>query len=30
MKRKLLKQIANEWQSNVWLGLELLNIGVVV
>lgn len=30
MKRKLLKQIANEWQSNVWLGLELLIVGVVV
>lgn len=30
MKRKLLKQIANEWQSNVWLGIELLIVGVVI
>ncbi len=30
MKRKLLKQIANEWQSNVWLAVELLIVSVVV
>lgn len=30
MKRKLLKQIGNEWRSNVWLGVELLIVSVVM
>lgn len=30
MKRKLLKQISNEWQSNVWLAVELLIVSVVI
>lgn len=30
MKRKLLKQIANEWKSNTWLAIELLIVSVVV
>ena len=30
MKRKLLKQIANEWKSNTWLAIELLVVSVVV
>ena len=30
MKRKLLRQIANEWKSNVWLALELLIVSVVM
>lgn len=30
MKRKLLKQILNEWQSNLWLAIELLIVGVVI
>lgn len=29
MKRKLLKQIGNEWRSNIWLALELLVVSVV-
>lgn len=30
MKRKLLKQIRTEWRSNLWLGLELMIISVVL
>lgn len=30
MKRKLLKQIGNEWKSNIWLAVELLIVSVVV
>lgn len=30
MKRKLLRQICNEWKSNVWLGLELVIVSVVM
>lgn len=30
MKRKLLKQIRNEWRSNTWLALELLIVSVVM
>ena len=30
MKRKLLKQITNEWRSNLWLAIELLLISVVL
>jgi len=30
MKRKLLKQIANEWRSNLWLTIELLVVSVVM
>lgn len=30
MKRKLLRQIANDWKSNVWLALELLIVSVVM
>ncbi len=30
MKRKLFKQIRNEWKSNLWLATELLLISVVV
>lgn len=30
MKRKLLKQVRNEWKSNLWLAAELLLISVVV
>lgn len=30
MKRKLLKQISNEWRSNMWLAVELLIISVVL
>ena len=30
MKRKLLKQIANEWRSNLWLSVELLVVSVVM
>ena len=30
MKRKLLRQIINEWHSNVWLALELLIVSVVM
>lgn len=30
MKRKLLKQIANEWRNNIWLALELLIVSVVL
>ena len=30
MERKLLKQIKNEWRSNLWLALELLVVSVVL
>lgn len=30
MKRKLLRQISNEWKSNVWLCIELLIVSVVM
>lgn len=30
MKRKLLKQIRNEWRTNVWLAIELLIVSVVM
>ncbi len=30
MKRKLLKQIRHEWRSNLWMGIELLIISVIV
>lgn len=30
MKRKLLRQIRNEWQSNVWISIELLIVSVVM
>ncbi|MDE5960321.1 MAG: ABC transporter permease [Duncaniella sp.] len=30
MKRKLLKQIRNEWRTNVWLTIELLIVSVVM
>lgn len=30
MKRKLLRQITNEWKSNIWLCLELLIVSVVM
>lgn len=30
MKRKLLKQIRAEWRSNLWLGVELLIVSVVL
>lgn len=30
MKRKLLRQIINEWRSNVWLALELLLVSSVM
>lgn len=30
MKRKLLKQIRAEWRSNLWLGLELVIVSVVL
>lgn len=30
MKRKLLKQISNEWRSNLWLTVELLIVSVVM
>ncbi len=30
MKRKLLKQMANQWRSNVWLVVELLIVSVVM
>lgn len=30
MKRKLLKQIRNEWRSNTWLAIELLVVSVVM
>lgn len=30
MKRKLLRQMSNEWQSNAWLALELLIVSVVI
>ncbi|MCM1075824.1 MAG: ABC transporter permease [Bacteroides sp.] len=30
MKRKLLRQMGNEWKTNVWLSLELLIVSVVM
>lgn len=30
MKRKLLRQIANEWRTNIWLALELLIVSAVM
>ncbi len=30
MKRKLLKQIATEWRSNLWLGIELMLISTIL
>ena len=30
MKRKLMRQIINEWRSNIWLALELLIVSVVM
>ncbi|MCC8072206.1 MAG: hypothetical protein LIO90_10455 [Bacteroidales bacterium] len=30
MKRKLLKQISTEWASNLWIGLEMLVVSIVV
>lgn len=30
MKRKLFRQISNEWRSNLWLGVELLIVSVVL
>ena len=30
MSRKLLKQITNEWRSNLWLAAELLVVSVVM
>ena len=30
MKRKLFRQISNEWKSNIWLALELLIVSVVL
>ncbi len=30
MKRKLLRQMSNEWQSNAWLAVELLIVSVVI
>lgn len=30
MKRKLLRQIGNEWQSNLWLGIELVIVSVAI
>lgn len=30
MSRKLLKQIRNEWKSNIWLAVELLVVSVVL
>ena len=30
MKRRLLRQIATEWRSNLWLALELLIVSVVI
>lgn len=30
MKRKLLRQISNEWRANTWLSLELLIVSVVL
>ena len=30
MKRKLLRQLRNEWQANIWLCLELLIVSVVI
>lgn len=30
MSQKLLKQIRNEWRSNIWLCVELLVVSVVL
>ena len=30
MKRKLLKQMLNEWRSNVWIVLELVIVVLVL
>lgn len=30
MKRKLLKQMRNEWRSNLWIAIELLIVSVVI
>lgn len=30
MKRKLLRQILNEWRTNIWLAVELLLVGCVM
>ena len=30
MKRKLFKQIRNEWRSNIWILIELLIVSVVM
>lgn len=30
MKRKLLRQIANEWRTNIWLAVELLIVSAVM
>lgn len=30
MKRKLITQIKNEWQSNLWLAIELMIVSVVI
>ena len=30
MKKKLLRQILNEWHTNVWLALEFLVVSVVL
>ena len=30
MEKKLLKQMKNEWRSNLWLALELLVVSVVM
>ena len=30
MKRKLLRQIINEWRSNIWLALELVIVSSVM
>lgn len=30
MKRKLMQQMRNEWRSNLWMGIELLIVGLVL
>ena len=30
MKKKLLRQMLNEWRTNVWLALEFLVVSVVL
>ena len=30
MNKKLLAQIKNEWRTNLWLGIELLLVSVVM